>query len=107
VFAEGGALVRGSPIGEYIFARILAAIINEAYLALGDHVASDADIDTAMRLGTNYPRGPLEWSRKIGLPTCVALLEGFERVIADGRYIPARSLAAIASSGSAALVDEK
>ncbi len=47
--------------------RIVAMIINEAYFALGEGVSSREEIDIAMKLGTNYPYGPFEWSRKIGL----------------------------------------
>lgn len=54
--------------------RILACIINEAYYALGEGVATAGDIDTAMRLGTNYPRGPLAWGDEWGLDTVRATL---------------------------------
>jgi 3-hydroxybutyryl-CoA dehydrogenase len=58
-----------------ITARIIAMIINEAYFALGDKVSSKKEIDTAMKLGTNYPFGPFEWSEKIGLQNIAALLK--------------------------------
>ncbi|HTL09275.1 MAG TPA: 3-hydroxyacyl-CoA dehydrogenase family protein [Chitinophagaceae bacterium] len=48
-------------------ARILACIINEAFFTLADGVSTKEGIDTAMKLGTNYPYGPFEWSEKIGL----------------------------------------
>jgi 3-hydroxybutyryl-CoA dehydrogenase len=50
-----------------IAARIVAMIINEAYFGLGEGISTRAEIDTAMKLGTNYPYGPFEWSEKIGL----------------------------------------
>lgn len=56
-------------------ARIVATIINEAYLALGDGVSTREDIDTAMRLGTNYPLGPFEWVARIGPAVVCHLLE--------------------------------
>ncbi|MCU0403015.1 MAG: 3-hydroxyacyl-CoA dehydrogenase family protein [Chitinophagaceae bacterium] len=46
--------------------RVLSTIINEAAFTIAEGVAAAADIDTAMRLGTNYPKGPVEWAKEIG-----------------------------------------
>lgn len=46
--------------------RVVGSIVNEAVTAVNDGVASAQDIDLAMRLGTNYPLGPIEWGRQIG-----------------------------------------
>lgn len=67
--------------------RTLAMIINEAYFALGENVSSKEDIDTAMKLGTNYPYGPFEWAAKIGLQNVHALLDTLSKT--DKRYIVA------------------
>jgi 3-hydroxybutyryl-CoA dehydrogenase len=53
---------------------VIAMIINEAYFALGDAISTPAEIDTAMKLGTNYPYGPFEWGEKIGLLQVYQLL---------------------------------
>ncbi len=58
-----------------IAARIISMIINEAYFALGEKVSSKEEIDIAMKLGTNYPYGPFEWSEKIGLQMIYDLLK--------------------------------
>lgn len=58
-----------------VSARIISMIINEAYFALGEDVSSKDEIDVAMKLGTNYPYGPFEWSKKIGLNRVYSLLE--------------------------------
>jgi 3-hydroxybutyryl-CoA dehydrogenase len=58
----------------FVSARILSMIVNEAYFALGDEVSTKAEIDLAMKLGTNYPMGPFEWSEKIGLKNIYSLL---------------------------------
>ncbi len=50
-----------------VSARIIAGIINEAYYALEEQVSSREEIDIAMKIGTNYPFGPFEWSRLIGV----------------------------------------
>ena len=69
---------------EYIFvtdvrgmiaARSICMIINEAYFALEDNVSTQEEIDIAMKLGTNYPFGPFEWSKKIGLKNIYNLLK--------------------------------
>jgi len=82
----------GTEIENYVFARILATIINEAALALDEGVASRPDIDTAMRLGTNYPRGPLEWAEKIGSNECGRMLLALNATVGDERFRPAALL---------------
>lgn len=59
----------------FIAARIIAMIINEAYYVLEENVSTKQQIDIAMKLGTNYPYGPFEWSEKIGLINVLRLLE--------------------------------
>lgn len=76
----------------FISARIIAMIINEAYLAVEDHVSSKVEIDTAMKLGTNYPYGPFEWAALIGEQHILALLNKLH--VTDSRYQPASSLLA-------------
>jgi 3-hydroxybutyryl-CoA dehydrogenase len=73
-----------------ISGRILAAIINEAYYTLQEQVSTKEEIDTAMRLGTNYPLGPFEWSERIGLGNIYDLLNKLGRM--DGRYMPAAAM---------------
>jgi 3-hydroxybutyryl-CoA dehydrogenase len=70
-----------------VSAKIIAMIINEAYFALGDEVSSKAEIDTAMKLGTNYPYGPFEWAQKIGIKNIYALL--LKLSLTNKRYKPA------------------
>ena len=67
-----------------VSARIISMIINEAYFALGEEVSSKDEIDIAMKLGTNYPYGPFEWSQKIGLKNIYDLLENLSED--DSRY---------------------
>lgn len=50
----------------FIAPRVIACIINEAYLALQEGVSTKDQIDLAMQLGTNYPLGPFAWADKIG-----------------------------------------
>ena len=57
-----------------IAGRVVAMIINEAYFALGDEISTKNEIDIAMKLGTNYPYGPFEWAKMIGLSKIANLL---------------------------------
>ena len=59
----------------FITARVVCSIINEAWFALEERVSTPAEIDTAMKLGTNYPFGPFEWSERIGVANIVSLLQ--------------------------------
>ena len=80
-----------------ISGRILAMIINEAYYTLQENVSTREEIDIAMKLGTNYPMGPFEWSEKIGLENIYDLLNKLGAT--DHRYMPAKGMiAALAST---------
>lgn len=59
--------------------RIVAAVINEAFFTLEENVSTEEEIDTAMKLGTNYPFGPFEWSKKIGLHNIYSLLSALSK----------------------------
>ena len=74
-------------IAGFISCRILATIINEAYITLQQGVSTPNEIDTAMKLGTNYPFGPFEWAEKIGYRNLLTLLNKMSTE--DSRYIPA------------------
>ena len=74
----------------FISPRIVSMIINEAYFALEENVSTKEEIDIAMKLGTNYPYGPFEWSKKIGLKNIAALLT--ELSLTEKRYQPASLL---------------
>ena len=74
----------------FIAARIIAMIINEAYYALEENVSTKEQIDIAMKLGTNYPYGPFEWSEKIGIEKIYLLLEKLS--VQNKRYTIAGSL---------------
>lgn len=58
----------------FISARVVATIINEAYLSLAEELSTKEAIDTAMKMGTNYPYGPFEWADKIGKKELAGLL---------------------------------
>ena len=82
-----------------IVARVLAAIVNEAASAVAEGVATPDAIDTAMRLGTNYPSGPLEWGERIGLAPVVGTLDTLHESVPDGRYRVTPLLRSLAERG--------
>ena len=86
--ARAGAPGAGST-EQYIFARILIAVINEAGFAYTEDVAGADDIDIAMQKGTNYPKGPLAWADEIGHFTVAGVLRALNETVEDGRYEPA------------------
>jgi len=81
-----------------ILPRLVAQIANEAAFALEEGVASPADMDTAMRLGLNWPLGPLDLAAMIGAGRAVELLTELEREH-GGAYAPAPLLRQAAERG--------
>jgi len=71
-----------------VFARTLAMLINEAASAMTENIASAEDLDTAMKLGVNYPKGLLEWSDQLGAGLIVEILEGLCSHYEEDRYRP-------------------
>jgi 3-hydroxybutyryl-CoA dehydrogenase len=81
-----------------VFPRTLAMIVNEAAFAVQESVAIAEDIDTAMKLGTNYPKGPLAWCDEIGAEVIVAILDALGREYGSERYRVATLLRRYAES---------
>jgi 3-hydroxybutyryl-CoA dehydrogenase len=79
----------------FITPRVIGMIINEAYFSLHEQVSSREDIDTAMKLGTNYPYGPFEWAEKIGKEKVYRLLEKLSTE--EKRYKPCEGMREAAS----------
>lgn len=72
----------------FIVNRILIPMLNEACFALMEGLGTAEDIDTAMRLGTNQPMGPLQLADFIGLDTCLYIAEVLHRGLGDDKYRP-------------------
>jgi 3-hydroxybutyryl-CoA dehydrogenase len=66
--------------------RIISMIINEAYYTVMEGTATREDIDTGMKLGTNYPMGPFEWAIGWGIANIYELLEALHLDTKDERY---------------------
>lgn len=88
--ADGPGLVR---------ARVICSLINEAATALMENVASAEDIDTAMKLGTRYPHGPLEWADMIGIDIVLGVMQALQEEWGEDRYRPAPLLKRLVAAG--------
>lgn len=67
--------------------RVLACLVNEAFSALESQICSETDLELAMRLGTNYPKGLIEWGKSLGYGDIVRVLEALSAVYGDA-YLP-------------------
>jgi len=71
---------------ELILGRLLAQLVNEACFAVEEGVAEPDDVDAAMKLGLNHPKGPFEWAREIGPATALATLDRLAGELDADRY---------------------
>ncbi len=69
--------------------RILMPMINEGFYALGEGLASAKDIDQALKLGCNFPMGPLELADFVGIDICLAVCEVLYKDLGNPKYAPA------------------
>ncbi len=89
---ELAARLVGGPLVTDPVARTLAMLVNEGVDLVARGEASAEDVDTAMKLGTNYPRGPFEWLAEIGADTVRTQLAELDRAYPGGRYRPSEAL---------------
>ncbi len=80
------ALISDTPA--LVLPRLLAMLANEAAFAVLEGVADGDTIDTAMKLGVNYPKGPLEWARNLGFGRMLDILEHLYAEYREERYRP-------------------
>ncbi|MSP19287.1 MAG: 3-hydroxybutyryl-CoA dehydrogenase [Bdellovibrionales bacterium] len=73
----------------FVVNRILIPMINEAFFALAEGLATAKDIDTGLKLGCNFPMGPLELADFVGIDICFAVCEVLHRDLGDSKYRPA------------------
>lgn len=72
----------------FVLQRILAMVANLGCELAQIGIATPQDIDLAMRLAQNYPRGPIEWAEWLGLPKTLAIMEQLQRITGSDRYRP-------------------
>jgi 3-hydroxybutyryl-CoA dehydrogenase len=97
--AEAQKPTEDRDLGELIFKRILCMLINQAADALYYRVASASDIDSAMMLGVNYPKGLLAWADELGIPETVKWLSALHEFYGEERYRPSPLLKTMAADG--------
>ena len=95
----GKTTVEGRDMPGFIVNRVLMPYINEAVQALYEGIGSVEDIDTAMKLGTNVPMGPLTLADFIGLDTCLAIMEVLHDGFKDSKYRPSPLLRKYVEAG--------
>jgi 3-hydroxybutyryl-CoA dehydrogenase len=83
----------------FIVNRILIPMLNEACFALQEGLASAEDIDTAMKLGTTVPMGPLTLADFIGLDTVLYIAEVLHKGLGEDKYRPAPLLRQYVDAG--------
>jgi len=90
-YSEGAATPEpntNTELGEYIFNRVIAMLINEAVDSFYLKLASRDDLDLAMVKGLNYPKGLLKWADEIGLQNVYNTLDVLYELYNEERYRP-------------------
>jgi 3-hydroxybutyryl-CoA dehydrogenase len=82
-----------------VLGRVVSQLVNEAVFAIGEGIGTADDVDTGLKLGLNHPRGPVEWSRQLGLDRVVATLDGLWAHYREERYRPAPLLTRASARG--------
>jgi 3-hydroxybutyryl-CoA dehydrogenase len=95
----GKTFVEAKDMPGFVVNRILMPMINEAVYTLNEGIASVADIDSAMKLGTNQPMGPLTLADFIGLDTCLAIMRVLHDGLGDSKYRPCPLLVKYVEAG--------
>ncbi len=89
--------IKNSP--GFVVNRMLCPMINEAIFALGEGLATAAEIDDAMKLGANHPIGPLALGDLIGLDVELAVMQVLFEGFKDPKYRPAPLLVEMVEAG--------
>ncbi len=86
--AMGKTFIEAKDSPGFAVNRILMPMINEAFFALQEGLATAKDIDEAMKLGCAFPMGPLALADYVGIDICLAVCEVLHRDLGDSKYRP-------------------
>jgi 3-hydroxybutyryl-CoA dehydrogenase len=95
----GKTPLRCNDMPGFVSNRVLMPMINEAAFALMEGVASEKNIDEIMKLGCNFPMGPLTLADFIGIDVCVNILEVMQRDLGDPKFRPCPLLRKMVDAG--------
>lgn len=95
----GKTFVSVKDIPGFAVNRVLMPMINEAIQTVYEGITTVEDLDTAMKLGTNQPMGPLTLADFIGLDTCLAIMKVLHDGLGDSKYRPSPLLSQMVSAG--------
>jgi 3-hydroxybutyryl-CoA dehydrogenase len=96
------------PVGDapgLVLGRIVAALVNEAAFLIGEGNGTADGVEAGLTLGLNHPRGPVAWSRALGLPHVTGILSALRRELGEERYRIAPLLARAHALGAPGLTD--
>jgi 3-hydroxybutyryl-CoA dehydrogenase len=97
--AVGKTPISASDSPGFVVNRILFPMINEAAREYQEGVASAEDIDTGMKLGANWPMGPLALADLVGLDTTSAILASLARELGEPKFEPAAIMGELVAEG--------
>jgi 3-hydroxybutyryl-CoA dehydrogenase len=97
--AMGKTPVPANDRAGFVSNRVLMPMINEAFHAWMEGVATPADIDQIMLLGCNFPMGPLRLADFIGLDVCHDIMMVLHRELGDPKFFPCPLLRQLVQAG--------
>jgi 3-hydroxybutyryl-CoA dehydrogenase len=98
--AVGKRALRLEDVAGMIVMRTVAMLANAAVNAVGTGIATAGDVDTAMRYGVNYPRGPIEWANAIGGNRIATVIQHLQATYGESRYRLAPRLLRMVKAGT-------